>query len=180
LKEHEGIKTVAKQLYTNTSLAYHMLDDQGKARASASFVLEHLDADNFKALMRRAFANRSFFNFSEALKDLKQLKKVMNQDDAALKEVEKMYKSCWRGICQENEAIPEPSTRRMMRPTASWINEFRGQPDSTSRINFLKQSDRNKLGEIFKHIPVPKDIYASIVETMDEKCFSLEDLSWVQ
>ena len=94
-----------------------MLNEQGKAKSSATFVLENLDSNNFKALMRRAFANRSMFNFGEALKDLKTLKKVMNPDDAALKEVDKMYKSCWRGICQENEVIPPIVTRRMMRET---------------------------------------------------------------
>jgi len=49
--------------------------------------------------MRRAFANRAIFNFTDALKDLKQLQKVMKKDDEALKEVTKLYKSCWRGIC---------------------------------------------------------------------------------
>lgn len=99
MKVHYGIKTIITQIYTNTSLAYHMLDMQQKAKASASYVLENLDPDNLKALMRRAFANRSFFNFTDALKDLKHLKKVMNQDDEAFKEVTKLYKSCWRGIC---------------------------------------------------------------------------------
>ena len=129
--------------------------------------------------MRRAFANRSMFNFGEALKDLKTLKKVMNPDDAALKEVDKMYKSCWRGICQENEVIPPIGTRRMMRETQSWINGYRALTDAASKVTFLKKYDCEKLHDTFRNLPVPRCIFADLVEALDTSCHSLEELSWV-
>ena len=129
--------------------------------------------------MRRAFANRSTFNFNEALKDLKQLKKVMNKDDEAYKEVVKLYDSCWRGICQAEETIEDISTRRMMRDTAKWITTYREKSDAPSKIGFLRGCDRDNLRETFRHIPVPRCIFKDIVEVLDENCRTLEDLTWV-
>ena len=143
-------------------------------------MLENLDPNNFKALMRRAFANRSQLNFKDALADLKQLKKVMDSDDAALQEVEKMYKSCWRGICQANETIPEISVRRMMRTTANWITQYREKPDDASKIAYLKSCPRDNIRETFRNIPVPRCIFASIVEVLEENCRSIDDLTWAQ
>ena len=61
----------------NRSLAYHQLDDQVKVIEDADYVIENLDANNFKALMRRAHAFRTNFRFDLALRDLKKLKSLM-------------------------------------------------------------------------------------------------------
>ena len=61
-------------MYTNRALAHHQLDDYVKAAEDASYVLEHFDGKNLKALMRRASANRNLFNFREAVVDLNKLK----------------------------------------------------------------------------------------------------------
>ena len=179
LKECEGIRTKATQLLTNMSLAYHMLDQQEQALQSADHVLEHLDENNYKALMRRAYALRTQFRFTEALKDLSKLKKMMDPSDNALKEVNKMYKSCWLGINQQSEKLPETSVRRMSRDTGSWITGYRELRDTKSKIAYLRPKDGKKLSSVFDRISVPREIFADIVVCIEETSLSLFDLKWV-
>jgi len=68
----------------------------------------------------------------------------------------------------------------MMVTTATWINQFKGKPDAAAKLAYLKSCDRDNLRETFRYIPVPRCIFADLVKTLDEKCRSLEDLSWVK
>lgn len=68
----------------------------------------------------------------------------------------------------------------MMRPTASWINKYRELVDARSKIGYLRGCDRDNLREIFRNIPLPRCIFANMVELFDVNCNSLEDLTWVQ
>ena len=129
--------------------------------------------------MRRAYALRMQLKFSDALKDLKLLKKIMDPSDKALAEVNKMYKSCWLGINQQNEKLPEISVRRMMRETAKWITGFKELKDTASKIAYLRPQDATKLATIFDRIPIPREIFADIVNTIESSCHSLFDLKWV-
>ena len=78
---HAGIKTKITQILTNRALAYHMLNQQDKVLESTSYVLENLDPNNIKALMRRAFAYRADLSFELALKDLLKMKELMSPND---------------------------------------------------------------------------------------------------
>ena len=75
-----------------------MLDDQKNVLKGTSYVIEAIDPDNLKALMRRAYAYRDSMDFTLALQDLKKLKELMHPNDKALKEVRKLHNSCIRGI----------------------------------------------------------------------------------
>ena len=81
----------------NRSLAYHQLDDQVKVIEDADYVIENLDPNNLKALMRRAHAFRSNFRFHLALRDLKKLRSLMNRNDKAIQEVIKFHNMCVKG-----------------------------------------------------------------------------------
>ena len=67
------MKLKVTQIYTNRSLSYHQLKDQGKAFEDSDFVLKNLDPSNAKALFRRAIANKSFGKYEESVRDLQAL-----------------------------------------------------------------------------------------------------------
>ena len=75
-----------------------MLDNQAKVIESADYVLEHLDPNNFKALMRRAYALRDNYRFDLALKDLRKLRELMHPKDSAIQEVKVMHNQCVKGV----------------------------------------------------------------------------------
>jgi len=76
----EEFKLLLSQLYTNRSLAFHILNQQASALSDASFVLNHIDAKNSKALYRRAHALRSQGKFEEAARDLQVVMKEAGND----------------------------------------------------------------------------------------------------
>jgi len=55
-KSQANIMTVITQIYTNRSLAFHLLNQQASALSDANYVLVNLDSNNQKALFRRAHA----------------------------------------------------------------------------------------------------------------------------
>jgi hypothetical protein len=64
---------------------HHNLGDQDDAIADSTYVLENLDSKNPKALLRRSFGNRTYSRWSDAVKDLQELNKVTNNEDAKVK-----------------------------------------------------------------------------------------------
>lgn len=64
------------QIYTNRAKTYHLTDDQDKAAADATYVLENINSANPKALLRRAHAARSKNDWESAARDYQTLYKV--------------------------------------------------------------------------------------------------------
>ena len=65
--EHENIRLVASQLYTNRALIQFKLEKYTESLESANYVLNYFDPDNFKALMRKAEALVKLGRHSQAL-----------------------------------------------------------------------------------------------------------------
>ena len=64
------IKTKITQIYTNRATSLHLLNQQSSVISDATFVIDHLDDTNKKALYRRAHAYKSQGQFEEAARDL--------------------------------------------------------------------------------------------------------------
>ena len=130
----------------------------------ADYVIENLDANNLKALMRRAHAFRQNFRFDLALRDLKKLRSLMNPNDKAIQEVKKFHNMCVRGAAQNG--IPFPTTpfadMNDMNPrTESWITEFRECPNTQSIITFLKlNGSYQTLTQVFHRTTVPREMFS--------------------
>lgn len=71
--ENAEIKTVITQIFTNRSLAFHSIDQQNSALSDASYVIDHLDSLNAKALFRRVHAYKKAEKYVEAVRDLETL-----------------------------------------------------------------------------------------------------------
>lgn len=64
------IKTKITQIYTNRATSLHLLNQQSSVISDATFVIDHLDDTNKKALYRRAHAFKIQGQFEEAARDL--------------------------------------------------------------------------------------------------------------
>lgn len=81
------LMTIVAQLYTNRSLSWHQLGNQGDAIKDASYVLAHIDAQNTKALFRRAHGYKTQGEIEKAIKDLEVLVQVEPANPQAKKEM---------------------------------------------------------------------------------------------
>jgi tetratricopeptide (TPR) repeat protein len=69
-RKSADLLTKATQLYTNRCLSWHQLGNQSDAIKDATYVLDHIDSKNPKALYRRAHGYKSIGNLEKAIKDL--------------------------------------------------------------------------------------------------------------
>lgn len=75
------LKLKITQLYTNRCLAFHHLNQQASALGDANYVLTKLDAQNAKALYRRAHCYKTQNKWEQAMTDLQALMKENPSDD---------------------------------------------------------------------------------------------------
>ena len=113
------IKTLITQIFTNRSTSFHLLNQQNSAEIDATFVLDHLDTDNKKAMYRRAHAYRCQKKYEEACRDLSNLLKTHGQDKEIKKELDQCMAEMLKAKKQaEEEAKNRPKIQEVEEPKA--------------------------------------------------------------
>jgi len=87
------IRTKVTQIFTNRATSLHLLNQQASVISDATYVLEHLDPTNKKALYRRAFAFQTQEQYEEAARDLQTLIKEHGEEEDIKKELNACMKN---------------------------------------------------------------------------------------
>ena len=102
------IKTKITQIYTNRATSLHLLNQQSSVVSDATFVIEHLDSTNKKALFRRAHALKTQEKYEEAARDLQVLIKAHGEED----DIKKDLQLCMRKMVEQKKKQAEEAKRR--------------------------------------------------------------------
>lgn len=86
-KSNKDLMAKVTQLYTNRALSWHQLGNQDDVVKDATYVLEHIDPKNAKALFRRAHSYKTKSQLAKAAKDLETLVQVEPKNPHAKKEL---------------------------------------------------------------------------------------------
>ncbi len=92
-RKSKELMTMAAQLFTNRALPWHKLDNQSDVVEDTSYVLEHIDANNTKALFRRGYAYHQQKKLELARADLQKIISIEPNNAMAKKELAEVAKA---------------------------------------------------------------------------------------
>lgn len=86
--ENKELLTEVTKIYTNRALSWHSIDNQVDAMKDAEYVIKYLDANNTKALFRRANCYKLKHQYTLAVQDLALLAKLDPKNVAVRKDLD--------------------------------------------------------------------------------------------